>query len=138
VSPADLVADQLAVCDGTGIVPTTPAEVLATLTAQADPARAALVAGLREAAAWIETHPEAPVPRMADLSIFPRGTDEEKWAEVDRVAAVLGVDTQEWSGGGQYVARRRFGPVTLEVIAHTLGHMARYQAETTYSGAVSP
>lgn len=43
MTPAEQVADQLAVCGDEGIVRTTPAEVLATLTAQAPPAAPAVL-----------------------------------------------------------------------------------------------
>jgi len=72
-------------------------------------ARAAVTAGLRALAEFLDAHPTLPVPRFsisAGLTVYPVGSQEDKRAEVDRIADVLQVNTEEF---GIYQAERRFG-----------------------------
>lgn len=98
-----------------------------------------LVAGLRAFADWLEANPIAPVPRSADLHVFPRGTDDAKYAEVDRFAALFSaeIDTESLDHG-HYSMRRRFGPVTYSITAVSAESHARYMAAGTYADAVTP
>lgn len=100
--------------------------------------RAAYVAGLRALADHLETHPDLPVPSAATSQLGPYidGTDEAKRAEVDRIAAVLGVPAVDH--GDAYEARRVFGPVTYEATAITAERMARWGALMSYRSAVQP
>src|SRR5580704_2895370 len=79
-------------------------------TSIADPeTRAAVTAGLRALAEFLDAHPTLPVPRFspfAGLTVYPAGTQEDKRAEIDRIAGVLQVSTEEY---GIYQAERRFG-----------------------------
>ena len=81
-------------------------------------ARAAVTAGLRALAAFLDAHPTLPVPRFsisAGLTVYPAGSQEEKHAEVDRIADVLQVSTEEFA---VYQAERRFGgPVAYRAVA---------------------
>jgi len=81
-------------------------------------ARAAVTAGLRALAEFLDAHPGLPVPRysiFAGLTVYPAGSQEDKRAEVDRIAYVLQVNTEEF---GVYQAERRFGgPVAYRAVA---------------------
>jgi len=88
-------------------------------TCTTDPtARAAITAGLRALADYLDAHPGLPVPQFsmcAGLTVYPGGSQEGKRAEVDRIAEVLQVVTEEF---GVYQAERRFGgPVAYRVAA---------------------
>jgi len=88
-------------------------------TCTTDPtARAAITAGLRALADYLDAHPGLPVPQFsmcAGLTVYPGGSEEGKRAEVDRIAGVLQVVTEEF---GVYQAQRRFGgPVAYRVVA---------------------
>jgi hypothetical protein len=142
VTPAEQVADQLTVTDT--VEPTTPQEVLDLLTAQkqaADPARAAFAAALRELATYVEGHPELPVPTYTDASPGVTGDDEEQRVEVNRIAAVLGVEPQD-EQAGHYSARRLFGDervgVTYRVTAIPAARMAEWDALVSYDQRVTP
>jgi hypothetical protein len=81
-------------------------------------ARAAVTAGLHDLAEFLDAHPTLPVPQFsisAGLTVYPAGTQEDKRAEVDRIADVLQVSTEEY---GIYQAERRFGgPVAYRAVA---------------------
>jgi hypothetical protein len=79
--------------------------------------RAALIGGLRALADYLESNPEVPAPIYSDMFTFPPDAD---WAamraEIDTIAARLGVTGHETSGG-QYVATRSFGPIEYRAVA---------------------
>jgi hypothetical protein len=81
-------------------------------------ARAAVTAGLRALAEFLDAHPTLPVPQFsisAGLTVYLVGSQEDKRAEVDRIADVLQVNTEEF---GVYQAERRFGgPVAYRAVA---------------------
>jgi hypothetical protein len=81
-------------------------------------ARAAVTAGLRALAEFLDKHPGLPVPRYsisAGLTFYPAGSQGEKRAEVDRIADVLQVNAEDF---GVYQAERRFGgPVAYRAVA---------------------
>lgn len=99
---------------------------------------------LEELAHYLRTHPDVPVP-TGDLqhSASVGRDDEAAHAEVDRVAGVLGVDTEQ-DGETYYSAERRFGGpgpsqgITYRAVAITSTYMAAWRAEQTYAGAVRP
>jgi hypothetical protein len=104
-------------------------------------ARARVIAGLRQAADYLDAHPGVPVSEPGwDLLAFPApGTrDPAGRAEVDRVAAVLGVRPGTAVPGGHYRAVRAFGPVTYQFIHITAREQAAHRALMSYSGAVIP
>ena len=78
----------------------------------------AVTAGLRALAKCLDAHPWLPVPQFsisAGLTVYPGGSEEDKRAEVDRIADVLQVITDDF---GIYQAERRFGgPVAYRVVA---------------------
>ncbi|MCP9947324.1 DUF6197 family protein [Actinomadura madurae] len=121
----------------------TAEQVIAALRASAAAAgavdkRAAMVAGLRELADFIEARTDLPVPNSTKFVHHPDGTDEEERAEVDRIARILGAEPEASAGGHHYLVTRRFGPVAFEAVAITDEHMARYTALMSYGGAVEP
>lgn len=108
--------------------------------------RAEFIAGLRALADFLAAHPDLPVPRCPELTVHTgldgvggRLPDEQARAEVDRVAAVLGVPAAAADcDDSHYSARRMFGPVEYGAIAIRSEHMRRHAAYTSYSGAVEP
>jgi hypothetical protein len=79
--------------------------------------RAALIGGLRALADYLESNPEVPTPIYSDVFTFPPDGD---WAamraEIDSIAARLGVVSHE-TGGGHYIATRSFGPIEYRAVA---------------------
>ena len=79
--------------------------------------RAALIAGLRDMADYLESNPEVPAPIYTQVFTFPPGDD---WwamrARIDATAVRLGV-TAYGSAGGHYLAVRSFGPVEYRAVA---------------------
>lgn len=102
---------------------------------------AEFAAGLRELADFIEAHPGLPVPaRWQQAAVGPHlnGTDEEDRAEVDRIAGILDA-APITTVNGHYKVRREFsGGVTYEAIAIPDTAMKRWEALTSYAGAVQP
>ena len=78
--------------------------------------RAELIGGLRDLADFLESNPEVPAHADTDMLTFPNGDWAEKTAEIDTIAARLGV-TAYLAYGGHYVAARHFGPVVYRVVA---------------------
>ncbi len=84
----------------------------------ADPTeRAALIGGLRALADYLESNPEVPTPIYSTVHTFP---PDGEWtvmrAEIDAIAAPLGVIAYR-TAGGHYVAARSFGPVEYRAVA---------------------
>jgi hypothetical protein len=79
--------------------------------------RAALAGGLRALADYLEASPEVPAPSYSTVFTFP---SDGEWAvmraEIDAIAAQLGVSARD-TVGGHYVATRSFGPVEYRVVA---------------------
>lgn len=79
--------------------------------------RAALIGGLRALAEYLESHPEVPAPCYSYVLTFPPDGDcRGMRAEIDAIAARLGVSPSE-TCGGHYVAARSFGPVEYRAVA---------------------
>ncbi len=79
--------------------------------------RAALIGGLRALADYLESNPEIPSPSYSDVLTFPPDGDcPEMRAEIDVIAARLGVTARETSGR-HYVAARSFGPIEYRAVA---------------------
>lgn len=94
------------------------------------PALAGQVAGaLGSFAAFLREHPGLPVDENHATEFHVRAaTDEAARAEIDRIAAILGV-TAEHSDRGHHTAARRFGPgVTYQATAIDRKAMDRYNA----------
>jgi hypothetical protein len=83
----------------------------------ADPTeRAALIKGLRGLADYLESNPEVPVPIYSTVHAFPSGDWPEMCADIDAIAASLGVRPGV-TPGGHYAADRWFGPVEYRAVA---------------------
>ena len=87
--------------------------------------RGRFTTGLRELADFLDQNPEVPVPWRADVIVFPaEGTDAEMFAEIDVIAAQIGVTASDAdSPSGHYSAVRDFGPVQYRAVA--IPHSAR-------------
>src|SRR5260370_33824272 len=81
-------------------------------------ARIQVIDGLRELADCLDHHPDAPVPEFGwDLNIYPLDpTDAARRADVDSVAAVLGVSPADRTDdGGPYSVAKSFARTTYPV-----------------------
>jgi hypothetical protein len=80
--------------------------------------RTQLIAGLYDLAKFLEDNPEVPTPRTITVHVFPPTgmTDAERRAEIDAIAARLGVTARK-TGCGHYVATRSIGPVEYRAVA---------------------
>jgi len=100
--------------------------------------RAALIAGLRDLADFLEVNPAMPVPSRftpQTISVVPDGdTDDERRAVVDRVAAVLG--TKTYDDHGHYGTGRKFGPVEYRAFAISEAAWADHAARNSYNGSI--
>jgi len=81
--------------------------------------RVRLVAGLRDLADFLDQNPDVPAPREADLLVFPsEASDAEMFAEINRVAELIGSDASDSSSpNGHYSVVRSFGPVHYRTVA---------------------
>lgn len=87
------------------------------------PAREAVIQGLEDLAAFLRDNPDVPVWQYGtDIVYCPRG--EDKRAEVDRIAALVGRAPEQRPA--QYKVTRKFGPVA---------YVAVTQAESTEAAA---
>jgi hypothetical protein len=103
--------------------------------------RAKVIGGLRQLADWLDAHPGVPVcPFGWDLSIYPQHEDDAaRAAEVDRIAAILGVDvTDQTPKGGHYIASRTFGLITYEAVHIPRRRRDSCAALMSYSGCFDP
>jgi hypothetical protein len=79
--------------------------------------RAELIGGFRTLADYLESNPEVPAPGYPTVYTFPPdGEWTEMRAEIDAIAALLGVTARKTSCG-HYVATRSFGPVEYRAVA---------------------
>ncbi|MEV1321994.1 hypothetical protein AB0J14_38600 [Micromonospora arborensis] len=107
--------------------------------------REELIAGLRAVADFYEANPTMPVPIYPDLlvscsNITGHGNDRDDDAAAELVrhaGTLLGVEATQSTAGGWDV-NGKFGALTLRVYSTTHERMARYEAASTYSGAVQP
>lgn len=107
-------------------------------------ARVDLIDQLRDFADFLDN--ERGVPVNPTISIHysvtandvDGGSEDAKRAEVDRVAAILGVIPELQADGGHYTAMRAFGPIEYRVTAITDEYMAKVCASDSYRGQVTP
>jgi hypothetical protein len=103
--------------------------------------RTKVITGLRQLADYLDTHPDLPVARYGwDCHVYTDQTsDTDARAEVDTIAAVLGVNVDDrTSQRGHYTAARTFGLVTYEAVHVPAQRMADHNALMSYSGCVQP
>jgi hypothetical protein len=99
---------------------------------------ARLAQGLRDAARYIETHPDLPVPFTVDVHYcIPAATDKDGEDEAYRIAAMLGVEVTGDESSSE--AHREFGPaVKYRAVYVTRDAMAAHYALHSYRGSVEP
>ncbi|GAA5073535.1 ferredoxin-NADP reductase [Thermocatellispora tengchongensis] len=102
--------------------------------------RSALITGLRDLAAFLETNPKIPIANSLTIHHFARHTDDTALRnEIDQIAAQLGsMINMEEIPHGHYSTSIRFGPVEYKAVAIMAAARARYAAENTYSGCIDP
>jgi hypothetical protein len=90
-----------------------------------DKQRVRLIAGLRDLADYLEQNLRVPVPRRADVLVFPaEASDAEMFAEIDTIAEMIGSPASDADiPHGHYSAVRDFGPVQYRAVA--IPHSAR-------------
>jgi len=93
--------------------------------------RAALIAGLRDLADFLDQDPQVPAPRFTDLLVFPQdGSDAQMFAEIDAIAEQIGTTASDAdSPRGHYSTVRDFGPVQYRAVA--IPNSARRESERT-------
>jgi hypothetical protein len=80
--------------------------------------RAAFIDGLRVLANYLESNPEVPAPVFSQVFVFsPDGDWAAMCAEINAVAARLGVSAYRGGVSDHYVATRSFGPVEYRAVA---------------------
>jgi hypothetical protein len=103
--------------------------------------RADIISGLRQLADYLDTQPQIPVaPYGWDLLISTHTSDDSGGkAEIDRIAALLGVPVHdETDAGGHYNATRAFGPISYVAFHIPARHKAADRAYMTYADCVTP
>jgi hypothetical protein len=102
--------------------------------------RPSVIRGLRDLAVLLESCPGIPTPYTVEVLVFPpHGTDAEICAEVDRVAALLGVPVRdETAHHAHYTASQHFGSVEYRIVAIPSRIRAYHNAQNSYAGNVVP
>jgi hypothetical protein len=97
-------------------------------------ARAQMIVGLRTLADYLEDHPDLPVPDYGgDVSVYPDGSEAEQRAEIDRIAAILGVNPTDNTGrDGHYTAEKTLGRITYRAVHIPSRARARHHARNSY------
>ncbi|MEV5747938.1 hypothetical protein AB0L00_08970 [Actinoallomurus sp. NPDC052308] len=98
-------------------------------------ARHQTIKGLRALADFLEANPAVPVNTYGwEVSYHPHGTDAQKAAEVDRIAALLdAVPVDERGDGGHYTVAKTFGRITYKVVHVPARRMAAHEALMSYA-----
>lgn len=103
------------------------------------PSRGQICEGLQALAAYLDEHPGVPVTAFGcQITEFTQGGDDAAGiAEVDRIAAILGVPAAyQTAGGGHYQASRMFGPVRYRITHITAAARAAHDDWSSYYGSV--
>lgn len=105
-------------------------------------ARAEAINGLRQLADFLDAHADVPVAEYSwTLHAFPRDAEDDatERAEVDQVAAILGVTVRDDTAkGGHYLADRMFGRVTYEFVHIPDRTRAAHHAHVSGTDSASP
>lgn len=113
-----------------------------TSTSTTDTARSRVVEGLRQLASYLDHNPDVPVDEYGwTLQVHPGPwhDDDQGRAEIDRIAALIGVTAASTDRqASDYIALRRFGLVTYRAVYITNDRMAAHEALMSYQGSVSP
>jgi hypothetical protein len=98
-------------------------------------ARAQTIVGLRKLAYYLQARPEVPVKEYGcDYTIYARAdTDTAGRAEIDRIAAILGVTPVDNTPmGGHYIVYKMFGRIAYRAVHIPSRARDRYNAENSY------
>ena len=100
--------------------------------------REAFINGLHALASYLDAHPDVPIPAYGTEILVPlREVEDGGDTDVMNAAdALLGHFGRTENGGCETV--RSFGPVGYRVFALSRESRARYRAETSYQGCVTP
>jgi hypothetical protein len=104
-------------------------------------ARHQIITGLRQLADYLHAHPDLPVSEHGwDLSDYTlRVSDDQGRADVDRIAAILGVTpADDTRGGGHYTAAKAFGPITYRYVHVPARRRAIHDAWSSYADSITP
>ena len=103
-------------------------------------ARDRFIRALRELADYLDKHPAIPVPKHgATILLHAATADDGGRAQVNRIAGLMDTAVNDDTArGGHYWAVRNFGPLGYEVVAITAAYQARYDADSSYRGCVTP
>ncbi|MGW0807178.1 hypothetical protein [Nonomuraea sp. NPDC002799] len=102
--------------------------------------RSALINGLLDLAAFLETHPDLPASSSVTLHHFPKqDNDTDLRAEIDQIATRVGspIDFED-SPYGHYATSVFFGPVEYRAVAILAAARERHDAEASYRGCIQP
>jgi hypothetical protein len=100
-----------------------------------------IITGLHQLADYLDTHPTIPVaPYGWELLVGTHSTtDPDGLAEIDRIAAHLGViPDDQITDGGHYAAIKTFGPITYRAFHIPARSRAIHRAFMTYADSVIP
>jgi len=102
--------------------------------------RTEFITGLRELAAYLETHPGVPVPKHGtSVSLYADATEDGGRGQVAHIAALLGATvTDDTRNGGHLTATREFGPIGYAIVSIPATVMAIHHASDSYYGCVTP
>jgi hypothetical protein len=102
--------------------------------------RVEFITALYDLARFLDIHPDVPVPLFGDqITLNADSFDNGGKAQVDHIARLLGAAiTDDTTNGGHYRAVRQFGPLSYEAVAIPEACIARYDAEHSYRGCVTP
>ena len=102
--------------------------------------RQAFITGLRDLAWYLASHPVIPIPKYGtEILLCASSTDDGGCVQVDDFARQLGVTPEDdLDRSGHYGAVRFFGPIGYRMTAISDHAVARYHAEDTYRGCITP
>ena len=100
--------------------------------------REAFVNGLHALASYLDAHPDVPIPVYGtQILVGLREVEDGGDTDVMNAASALrGRFACTETGGCE--TWRAFGPVAYKVFALSRDSIARYRAETTYRGCITP
>ena len=101
-------------------------------------ARDAYIKGLHALAAFLDANPDVPLPPCGtEILVGLREVEDGGAADVINAALALQADFRETDSGG-FDTVRAFGPVTYKIFALSAASIARYRADASYRGCVTP
>lgn len=98
--------------------------------------RSDFTAGLRQLADYLDANSRLPVPDEAEILVIASDAEEGGVAEIFNLSVALAAVFAERDGF--YRTARKFGPVIYKGVSVTRAAHARFQAELSYTGCVSP